>query len=115
MLRALKLPIAVAITSGLIASGAAALQPADDPESCQAYNPGQPKCKFTVTSVSTSGTVTGAVGMGDWVVVVKRGKVKMKFGPSSTDPEPVAFQYEVGDKVTATVKSAPGWVIAGHD
>lgn len=114
MLRAIKLSIAVAITGGLIASGAAALQ-RDEPESCQAFTPSQPKCTFTVTSVSTSGTVTGAVGMGDWVVVVKRGKVKMKFGPSSTEPEPVSFQYEVGDKVTATVKGTPGWVVAGHD
>ena len=37
--------------------------------------PAQPTCTFTVTSMSTSGTVTGAVGQGDWVVVVKRKKV----------------------------------------
>lgn len=114
MLKALELSIAVAITGALIASGASAVE-RDDPESCQAINPAQPTCTFTVTSTSTSGTVTGAVGQGDWIVVVKRGKVKMKFGPSSTDPEPVAFNYMVGDKVTATVKSAGGWVIAGHD
>jgi hypothetical protein len=112
----MKLSIAVAITTGLIASGASALD-RDDPESCQAINPAQPTCSFTVTSVSTSGTVTGAVGQGDWIVVVKRKgqKAKMKISPSSTEPEPVAFQYVVGDKVTATVKSAGGWVIAGHD
>lgn len=114
MLKAFKLSIAVAISSALIASGASAIE-RDDPESCQAINPAQPKCTFTVTSTSTSGTVTGAVGQGDWVVVVKRGKVKMKFGPSTTDPEPVSFNYMVGDKVTATVTSAGGWVIAGHD
>ena len=114
MLKSLKLSIAVAISIALIASGASAVQ-RDDPESCQAINPAQPTCTFTVTSVSTSGTVTGAVGQGDWVVVVKRKKVKMTFGPSGTDPEPVSFQYMVGDRVTATVTSAGGWVIAGHD
>ena len=114
MLKAFKLSIAVVIAGALIASGAAAVE-RDDPESCQAINPAQPTCTFTVTSTSTSGTVTGAVGQGDWVVVVKRGKVKMKFGPSSSEPEPVQFNYMVGDKVTATVKSAGGWVIAGHD
>ena len=114
MLKAFRLSIAVVITGALIASGASAVE-RDDPESCQAINPAQPVCTFTVTSVSTSGTVTGAVGQGDWLVVVKRGKVKMKFGPSTSEPEPVSFNYMVGDKVTATVKSAGGWVIAGHD
>ena len=114
MLRALKLSIAVAVSTGLITSGAAGLE-RDDPESCQAINPVQPTCTFTVTSGSTSGTVTGAVGQGDWIVVVKRKKAKIKFGPTSTEPEPVSFEYMVGDKVTATVKSAGGWVIAGHD
>ena len=114
MLRALKLSVAVAICLGLLAPGVPALE-RDDPESCQAVNPGQPTCTFTVTSVSTSGTVTGAVGQGDWVVVVKRKKAKMTITPSSTEPEPVSFQYVVGDKVTATVTSPGGWVIAGHD
>jgi hypothetical protein len=114
MLKSLRFAIAVALTTGLISTGASAME-RDDAESCQAINPAQPKCTFTVTSESTSGTVTGAVGQGDWVVVVKRGKQKLKFMPTSTDPEPVSFDYEVGDKVTATVKSAGGWVVAGHD
>ena len=115
MLKALKVSIAVAVSTGLLASGSSALG-RDDPESCQAVNPAQPKCTFTVTTVSTSNTVTGAVGQGDWIVVVKRKKEgKLTITPSGTDPEPVAFQYMVGDKVTATAKSAGSWVIAGHD
>jgi hypothetical protein len=114
MRTALKLATAVVISTGLIGSGASALE-RDDPESCQAINPVQPKCTITITTESTSGTVTGAVGQGDWVVVVKRGKTKMSFGPTSAEPEPVSFNYVVGDKVTATVKSAGGWVVAGHD
>ena len=113
-MKALKLSIAIALSMGLISTGASALE-RDESESCQAINPVQPSCSFTVTSVSSSGTVTGAVGQGDWFVVVKRGKTKMKFGPTSAEPEPVSFDYEVGDKVTATVKSAGGWVVAGHD
>ena len=99
---------------GAVASPSAVAE-ADDPESCLAMNPAQPKCTFTVTSGSTSGVVTGAVGAGDWVVVVKRGKTKLTFGPTAAEPEPVAFTYAEGDKVTATVKSAGGWVLAGHD
>lgn len=114
MLKALKISIAAAVSTGLIASGASALA-RRDPESCQAVNPVQPKCTFTVTSMSTSGTVTGAVGQGDWIVVVKRKKLKMTIKPSSAEPEPVGFTYMVGDKVTATAKSAGAWVIAGHD
>ena len=113
-MKSLKMSIAIALSMGLITSGASALE-RDEPESCQAINPVQPKCTFTITTESTSGTVTGAVGQGDWIVVVKRGKVKMKFFPTSTEPEPVSFDYEIGDKVTATVKSAGGWVVAGHD
>ncbi|MDQ3915112.1 MAG: hypothetical protein M3323_07245 [Actinomycetota bacterium] len=114
MMKTLKMAIAVATATGLLASGASALE-RDDPESCQAVNPVQPRCTFTVTSVSTSATITGAVGQGDWIVVVKRKKEKFTIEPSGTEPEPIAFQYMVGDKVTATAKSAGGWVIAGHD
>jgi hypothetical protein len=94
---------------------APAVEDRREPESCQAYNPGQPTCTLTITSDSSSGTVTGAAGFGDWIVVVKRGKKKFTIAPSSTEPEPVSFEYEIGDKVTATVKSTPGFVVAGHD
>ena len=114
MPRASKILVAAAISTGLIASGASGVE-RDDPESCQAVNPVQPKCSFTVTSVSTSGTITGAVGQGDWIVVVKRKKEKFTIQPSGPEPEPIAFEYMIGDKVTATVNSAGGWVIAGHD
>jgi hypothetical protein len=87
----------------------------DDPESCWAMNPAQPKCSFTVTSTSSSGVITGAVGVGDWIVIVKRGKKKLSIKPAGPQPEPIAFDYEEGDKVTATAKSAGAWVLAGHD
>ncbi|HYI45547.1 MAG TPA: hypothetical protein VE174_08850 [Actinomycetota bacterium] len=98
----------------LVAVPSSAVEVKKDPEACEAFNPAQPKCTFTVTSDSSSGTVTGAVGAGEWIVVIKRGKSKIKYA-SPTEPGPVAFDYEIGDKVTATVKSAGGWVIAGHD
>ena len=85
----------------------------DEPESCFAVNPGQPKCSFTATSESSSGTITGAVGPGDWVVTVVRGKKKITFKGDGT-PAPVAFPFEAGDKVTASL-SSPGWVLVGHD
>jgi hypothetical protein len=99
---------------GLMASAAPGAEKKTE-EGCQAVNPGQPKCSFTIASGSTSGVVTGAVGQGDWSVLVKRGKQKIKFGPSGTDPEAVSFAYEIGDKVSVNVKSTGGWVVAGHD
>ncbi len=99
----------------LAPAAAPAVELSREPESCLAFNPGQPSCSFTATSESSSGTITGAVGAGDWIVVVKRGKKKLKIKPASAQPEPVAFPYQEGDKVTATVKSAGGWVLAGHD
>ena len=104
------------VTAGalLVPSAAPALQTTvREPESCFAVNPGQPTCSFTVTSTSSSGTVTGAVGPGDWVVVVKRGKQKIVIKPTS--PEPVAYPFQEGDKVTATVNAAGGFVLVGHD
>jgi hypothetical protein len=86
-----------------------------EPESCLAMNPAQPKCTFEITSESTSQTVTGAVGAGTWKVIVKRGKQKLKIQPMAAEPEPVAFQYEIGDKVTAITTGAGSWVLAGHD
>lgn len=106
--------IAVTLAGALLAA-VAPMSAARDPESCLAVNPAQPKCTFTVTSISTSGVVTGAVGSGDWLVVVKRGKQKFKIQPSSAEPEPLSFPYQIGDKVTATAKSAGSWVLAGHD
>ena len=107
--------VAATVIGALLVPAASPAREADDPESCLAVNPAQPECKFTVTSLSTSGTVTGAVGAGDWTVVVKRGRQKLTFGPSTTEPEPVQFAYEIGDKVKAVVKSGGGWVLAGHD
>ncbi|HWL64441.1 MAG TPA: hypothetical protein VNP73_00555 [Actinomycetota bacterium] len=103
----------VPTVSPALGSGSPTTDTAREPESCYAFNPGQPTCSFTVTSTSSSGTVTGAVGPGDWVVVVKRGKQKIVLKPTS--PEPVAFAYQVGDKVKATVNAAGGFVLAGHD
>ncbi len=86
-----------------------------EPESCLAVNPGQPTCSITITSESSSGVVTGGVGAGDWKVVVTRGKKKITFKPPSAEPGPVSFPFLPGDKVTATVASAGGWVLVGHD
>lgn len=99
---------------GLSAPSAPALE-RKAPENCLALNPAQPTCTFTITSASTSQTVTGAVGGGSWKVLVKRGKQKLTIAPGGTQPEPIAFRYEIGDKVTATATSAGSWVLAGHD
>lgn len=106
-----------AVAAASIAFGVVVIAPssADDPESCYALNPVQPKCKFVITTESTSQTITGAVGQGSWKVVVKRGKEKFLIQPSTTDPEPIAFDYEIGDKVTARATAAGSWVLAGHD
>lgn len=107
--------VAVTAVAALLVPAASPATGSDDPESCLATNPAQPECRFTITTASTSGVVTRAVGAGDWTVFVKRGKQKLTIEPSSTEPEPVQFEYAVGDKVRAVVKSAGGWVLAGHD
>ncbi len=105
----------VAILGLALAAPSAPAVDLKDPESCLALDPAQPKCTFTITTASTSQTVTGAVGAGTWKVLVKRGKQKLTIAPAGTEPEPVAFRYEIGDKVTATATGAGSWVLAGHD
>ncbi len=110
----LKAFVGALIAVALSASSAPGGVP-DEPESCLALDPAQPKCTFTITTASTSQTVTGAVGAGTWKVLVKRGKQKLTIAPAGTEPEPVAFRYEIGDKVTAMATGAGSWVLAGHD
>lgn len=106
---------AATVLATLLAPATSSAVAADEPESCLAVNPAQSECRFTITTASTSEVVTGAVGAGDWTVIVKRGRQKLTFGPSSTEAEPVQFDYEIADKVKAVVHSAGGWVLAGHD
>jgi hypothetical protein len=103
-----------------VASGAAPEQPSDrEPEGCQAFNPGQPKCSYVVTH-ETDSPVTGVAGAGDWIVKVKRGKGKKKkverISSSSSYGEPttVEFQFREGDKVIAEALSPGSGLIVGH-
>jgi hypothetical protein len=98
-----------------MAPGVLAVEKTKDPESCLAQNPAQPKCSFVITSGSTSDVVTGAVGSGNWKVIVKRGKQKFTIKPAGIEPEPIEFAYKVRDKVTAKASGAGSWVLAGHD
>lgn len=106
------------LTAGLLLGllalpGAARLAPAlgVPPEACQAVNPGQPTCTFTVTH-NTTGPVSGVAGRGSWVVKVKRGKATLKIQSNAAgDPQASAFIFQTGDKVTATALT-PGSALA---
>lgn len=90
-----------------------------EPEGCQAFNPGQPKCSYEVTH-ETDSPVTGVAGAGDWIVKIKRGKGKKKqvekirSSSSYGEPTAVEFQFEAGDKVTAKALSPGSGLIVGH-
>ena len=80
---------------------------------CLAAAPAQPQCSFTVTE-SASTPVTGAAGRGDWVVIVKRGKVKTQIkSPSGGDPTAISYPLLAGDKVTAKALTPGSFVVAG--
>jgi hypothetical protein len=82
-------------------------------DSCMAFNPAQPKCSFTV-SENASTPVSGAVGRGDWVVTVKRGKTKFLLkSPSGGDPTATSFAFQKGDKVTAKAITPGSGVLTG--
>lgn len=111
-----------AVSAALLAlpttGGSAAVVTVDrEPEGCQAINPIQPKCTFTVTE-SMEGPIAGAAGYGTWVVKVKRGKKKVAtIKPPGGYGEPYAeeYLYKKGDKVTVIAVSSGSGVTAGGD
>jgi hypothetical protein len=101
------------------ATTASVLPAQREAEGCQAFNPGQPECSYTVTH-STDSPVTGVSGAGDWVVKIVRGKKKKRrttetiTSPASGEPTAIEYQFKPGDKVTATALSPGSGLIVGH-
>ena len=107
-----KLMIGTAVIGLVLAPSAVGAQGAPD-DYCLAVNPVQPTCTFTVTDTATT-PVTGAVGRGDWIVIVKRGKVKTALkSPSSGEPTATSYGLVAGDKVTAKALSPGSAVLTG--
>jgi hypothetical protein len=107
-----KLTIAIAAAALVMAPSAVQANRGPD-DYCLAANPAQPKCSFTVAESATT-PVTGAAGRGDWIVIVKRGKVKTPItSPSSGEPTAISYPLMAGDKVTAKALTPGSAVIAG--
>ena len=85
------------------------------PEGCEAANPGAPTCTLTITH-NTTGPVSGVAGVGDWVVIVKKGKKKTKMtSPSSGEPTAVEFLFVTGMKVTAKALTPGSALVVGGE
>ena len=107
-----KLVIGAAVAGLVMAPSAVGAHRGPD-DRCLAVSPAQPQCSFTVTESATT-PVTGAAGRGDWVVIVKRGKVKTSIkSPSSGEPTAISYPLVAGDKVTAKALTPGSAVIAG--
>lgn len=107
-----KVMLVAAVTGLVMAPGNVGAQGAPN-DYCLAVNPVQPTCTFTVQDSATT-PVTGAAGRGDWVVVVKRGKVKTALkSPSNGDPTAISFTMMAGDKVTAKALTPGSGVLTG--
>jgi len=106
--------IVLAAVMLLAPSAAAGARSARSDEGCEAQNPLQPSCSFTVTHTSST-PVTGAGGIGDWIVIVKRGDETLKF-ESLPDGRPTMreISFKIGDKVTAKALSPGSGLTAGH-
>ncbi len=111
--------VTAAVTATLVLSGTSpAAVPigtgADEPESCHAYNPGQPKCTYKV-SHSTDSPVTGVAGVGTWVVKIKRGKKTISVkSPYTGEPTAMEIQFRPKDKVTAIAVNPGSALVVGH-
>ena len=106
-----RLCVAMAVTGLIMAP--AAVEAKGPNEQCLAVNPAQPTCSFTITESATT-PVSGAAGRGDWVVIVKRGKVKTTIkSPSGGDPTAESFAFIAGDKVTAKALTPGRAVLTG--
>lgn len=108
----LRFAIIIALLLGGPTTGVASGTRSD--EGCEAQNPLRPKCSFTVTHTSST-PVTGAAGVGDWVVTVERGDRTFRI-ESLPDGRPtfLEFSYKIGDKVRARALSPGSGLTAGH-
>lgn len=85
------------------------------PEGCEAVNPGMETCVLEITH-PTAGPVSGVAGVGSWIVIVKRGKTKIKIkSPSSGEPTAVGQTYQTGDIVTAKALTAGSALVVGGE
>ena len=85
------------------------------PEGCEAANPGSPTCTLTITH-NTAGPVSGVAGVGDWIVIVKKGKKRTKLtSPSSGEPTAQEFLFVKGMKVTATALTPGSALVVGGE
>ncbi len=94
----------------------ASAPPADEPEGCQAFNPGQPTCTFTATADAET-PISGAVGVGSWVVKVKRAREKkpivLKGSPDGA-PSVSEFPFREGDVVKAKALTPGTFMTVGY-
>ena len=98
----------------LPAAAQAATPDSREPEGCQAVNPGQPTCTYTVTHDNDS-PVSGIAAIGQWQVTIQVGKKKtIEKSPSSGEPTTVTIAFPEGAKVTAKAISPGAVVIVGH-
>ena len=106
---------AVTATAMLFPIGVQADERRRAPEGCEAFNPGQATCSFTVLE-DMEGPVAGVAGRGDWIVKVKRGKKAIKIkSPAGGAPTAVEFLFQQGDKITAEALSPGSGLIVGGD
>jgi hypothetical protein len=86
------------------------------PEGCEAVNPGVPVCKFKVTH-KTNGPVSGVAGVGDWVVIVKKGRKKVRLSSPAAYGEPATVEYlfKKGSKVKAKALSPGSALVVGGE
>ncbi|MGH2754078.1 MAG: hypothetical protein ACRDLB_06550 [Actinomycetota bacterium] len=114
----LRTMIAVTATAVLLIPTSGSTHPSNEamaPEGCEAMNPAQSTCTFTVME-DMEGPVAGVAGQGSWLVKVKRGKKTEKIkSPSSGEPTAVEYLFQAGDVVTAKALSPGSALIVGGD
>ena len=109
-----KLVVAL-LTLGLFIGPAAGARTSKGREGCQAFDPLQPTCRFTVTHHAES-PVTGIGGSGDWIVFVKRGDETLRYeSPANGQVWLMEVAFRVGDKVTAKALSPGSGLTVGHE
>jgi hypothetical protein len=85
------------------------------PEGCEAVNPGAPVCKFKVTH-NTTGPVSGVAGVGDWVVVARKGRRKTVLSsPAYGEPTAQDYLFKKGTRVKAKALSPGSALVVGGE
>ncbi len=117
-LRCARVAVAAAMIPAFLAAHATASVPLEDgTEGCIVFNPGLGhSCSYEATHDPDPDRISGIIGVGNWLVKVKRGGKTFRYeSPPLGEPTTTFFSIRKGDRVRVWALTPGTFVAVGHD